>query len=699
MATLTNTKIKDTYDGLLKTNDNGVLGGTSKEITDGLGNGSGIYIGTNERLGVGTNSPSQKISIAGSGGSLSNVASISLWDNNSNASRRWAIANGASAAGIDQIGALTFSVATGSSSADPITSGSEKMRITSAGDVQLVGNKYLYANPSAGSTTIGAGFKLDGVNNIMGLWTNDTESMRIDSSGNVGIGVDPSAKLSVLEPTANSEYASMGSGSTVSRHLKFSGFVANGTNNVGHRLSAPNAIALNVNSSDRLYIDNSGKVGIGTAPTKLFEIAGDSEVEVPTIRIKDTDLGNTYLQTIGTLDFYSSDLDGDHIGAFMSCYSDEVFGRKNGLIFGVSQSVSADATEAMRLDSRGNLGINTDNPAVKLEIFGSGNTLRLDSDANQSKEILFRNVGSGTAVIKTDGDLRLDAEDAGKTIQFNTAGSEAMRIDSSGNVGIGTDNASAKLTVFSSGGYSVSSSGKADNGIDIQGTAGGNGNYASGVSFGVGGVGRAAISAVQNSADTDVVGLAFFTHGSSTGSGDAAEAMRITSGGLVNIGDNTSSGVGRVNISANPSNNYQIEFFTSAGTPVGSITTSGGTTTNYNTSSDYRLKEDWQPIAGALDRVEALKPINFAWKTDGNRVDGFLAHELQEVVPEAVTGEKDATEEYEITPAVLDEEGNVIEEAVMGTRDVYQGIDQSKIVPLLVAAIQELKAEIELLKN
>ena len=137
MATLTNTKIKDTYDGLLKTNDNGVLGGTSKEITDGLGNGSGIYIGTNERLGVGTNSPSQKISIAGSGGSLSNVASISLWDNNSNSSRRWAIANGASAAGIDQIGALTFSVATGSSTADPITSGSEAMRITSAGKVGI----------------------------------------------------------------------------------------------------------------------------------------------------------------------------------------------------------------------------------------------------------------------------------------------------------------------------------------------------------------------------------------------------------------------------------------------------------------------------------------------------------------------------------------------------------------------------------
>ena len=68
------------------------------------------------------------------------------------------------------------------------TSTVERMRITSVGDVQLVGNKNLYANPSAGSTTIGAGFTLDAVNNIMKLWTNDTERMRIISTGNVGIG-------------------------------------------------------------------------------------------------------------------------------------------------------------------------------------------------------------------------------------------------------------------------------------------------------------------------------------------------------------------------------------------------------------------------------------------------------------------------------------------------------------------------------
>ena len=117
--------------------------------------------------------------------------------------------------------------------------------------------------------------------------------------------------------------------------------------------------------------------------------------------------------------------------------------------------------------------------------------------------------------------------------------------------------------------------------------------------------------------------------------------------------------------------------FTVNGATVGTITTSG-TTTSYNTSSDYRLKEDWVAVADASTRVNALKPVNFAWKADGKRVDGFLAHELAEVVPEAVTGEKDA----------VDAKGN----------PEYQGIDQSKLVPLLTAALQEALGKIETLE-
>ena len=145
-----------------------------------------------------------------------------------------------------------------------------------------------------------------------------------------------------------------------------------------------------------------------------------------------------------------------------------------------------------------------------------------------------------------------------------------------------------------------------------------------------------------------------------------------------------------------------LEIERSDGTRIGSITRSGSASVAYNTSSDYRLKEDWQPMTGASDRVLALNPVNFAWKADGTRVDGFLAHEAQEVVPEAVHGVKDGmrTEEYEVTPAVYDDEGNLVSEAVMGTREVpdYQGIDQSKLVPLLTAALQEALTEIASLK-
>tara|TARA_B110001452_G_C15012399_1_gene353915 strand:- start:124 stop:582 length:459 start_codon:yes stop_codon:yes gene_type:complete len=150
-------------------------------------------------------------------------------------------------------------------------------------------------------------------------------------------------------------------------------------------------------------------------------------------------------------------------------------------------------------------------------------------------------------------------------------------------------------------------------------------------------------------------------------------------------------------------------YFTYNGTNVGSIQ-GGSTSTSFTTSSDYRLKENVVPMTGSIDRVKALKPSRFNFIVDADTtVDGFLAHEAQTVVPECVTGTKDAMrdEEYEVTAAVeevRDEDDNVTTEAaeaVMGTRSVpdMQGIDQSKLVPLLVAALQEAIARIETLEG
>jgi hypothetical protein len=121
-----------------------------------------------------------------------------------------------------------------------------------------------------------------------------------------------------------------------------------------------------------------------------------------------------------------------------------------------------------------------------------------------------------------------------------------------------------------------------------------------------------------------------------------------------------------------------IALFRSNGVTVGSIT-QDGTNTSYVTSSDYRLKDSIQPLSGGLARVNLLKPSIYTWKTNGSSGEGFLAHELAEVVPAAVVGIKDA----------VDADGNPI----------YQGVDLSKVVPILVAAIKELTAEVNALKN
>jgi hypothetical protein len=127
----------------------------------------------------------------------------------------------------------------------------------------------------------------------------------------------------------------------------------------------------------------------------------------------------------------------------------------------------------------------------------------------------------------------------------------------------------------------------------------------------------------------------------------------------------------------------QIEFYhKNPGTSqsyVGRISTSGSAT-SYVTSSDYRLKENIVPISNSISRLNQLKPSRFNFIEEPNKtVDGFIAHEVQNIVPEAIVGKKDA----------VNEDGSIIP----------QGIDQAKLVPLLVAAIQELEARVKELEN
>ena len=230
--------------------------------------------------------------------------------------------------------------------------------------------------------------------------------------------------------------------------------------------------------------------------------------------------------------------------------------------------------------------------------------------------------------------------------------------------------------------------------------------------------GSAAAPSITTTGDTNT-GV-FFPAADTIGFSDGgAEAMRIDSSGNLLVGT-TSTGpaisVGFAMVPQGVTNNYLAighPNTTSSGngyiafaynsTLIGTITQNGTTAVSYNTTSDYRLKENIAPMTGALARIAALKPVTYTWKAAPDETgEGFIAHELAEVCPQAVTGEKDAVQEeqYEVTPAVKDEEGNTITDAVMGTRTVpvYQGIDTSFLVATLTAAIQELKAEFDAYK-
>ena len=375
------------------------------------------------------------------------------------------------------------------------------------------------------------------------------------------------------------------------------------------------------------------------------------------------------------------------------------------------------------------VGIGTSSPAAPLEVNGVGSPttrtaiirssgvvgIHLQSESNFSRNILFQdNNGDQNSRIFAlgtlageDAQLRLDA---GTFFRVDTNGAQRMRIDPSGNVGIGTSSPTSELSVVGAGGFTR------------------------GVNLGTAGVDATAyISQFRSTVETIMGPLTTRMLFGTVSNHDVAfltndtETMRITSTGNVGIGTSSPSQeldiIGRVRaaqgffagnsnslgssntttrfIVADAQSNTRLWLATDTSQPaffmhrpdttgemfrfvqgdpptvVGNISVTT-TATSYNTSSDYRLKEDVQPMVDASYRVLALRPVNFAWKINGSRVDGFIAHEAQAIVPEAVHGTKDE----------VDAEGD----------PVYQGIDQSKLVPLLTAALQDALKRIEALE-
>jgi len=415
--------------------------------------------------------------------------------------------------------------------------------------------------------------------------------------------------------------------------------------------------------------------------------------------------------------------------------------------------------ERMRIDSSGNVGIGTSSPNVVLHTVDASGTavIALDdsrSNVGDTASVEFRHNGITGSVVKSSAieDFSVTANRS-SDLQFWTRNNgtqiQAATIDSEGRVGIGTSSPTRNLTVHGGAGNSI---------FALQNNSTG--------------------AAVDDGFQIQLVGNDIYQYNYDNGfmvfGTNNAEAMRIDSSGSLLVGttdtslfNNTSGagskiGTGAIELAITSSEalylnrmgtDGRVVNIRKAGTFIGGIDVSSSAVA-YNTSSDYRLKEDVQPMSGATDRLKELKPVNFAWKVDGSRVDGFIAHEAQEVVPESVTGSKDAmqTEEYEVTPAVYEDvitpaveavegveaveaveavaavyddegllvseaieaveavegvdaveaqaettESVLVSEAVMATRSVpdYQGIDQSKLVPLLTAALQEAITKIE----
>jgi len=357
--------------------------------------------------------------------------------------------------------------------------------------------------------------------------------------------------------------------------------------------------------------------------------------------------------------------------------------------------------ESMRIDSSGNLGIGTTSPTGKLTVVGD----------TTNYGVLTRNPSGYGGINLSSNTITgqvwsFIAQDNGANSDLSIYGGASagtkLTIDSSGNVGIGTNSPGANRLSVVGGSLTVS---RGSNGVSGSFASNdGTNNTTLQISHGTSG-----ITLANSNPFSGAFNNLMFSNTT------VGETMRIDPNGNLLVGTTsrlfndkfnvtTVNGTVAYSVFHNQNSSAGTEFtivFARNSTTVGSISTTL-TTTIYNTSSDYRLKNTIAPMTGALAKVALLKPCTYKWNVDGSNGQGFIAHELQDVVPECVTGEKDATEirQVEVSPAVpatYDDEGNELTpavEAVYEEREVpvYQGVDTSFLVATLTAAIQELKA-------
>jgi hypothetical protein len=521
------------------------------------------------------------------------------------------------------------------------------------------------------------------------------------------------------------------------------------------------SITFRTTNTERLRITSAGLVGIGTSsPGSYLEVAhaGAGSANLRSVTFANGIGDNNFKLAAWT--GAATNVSGDILGSlglsFTTTRNSFInFHRGGGTTGGFMSFTVNNDSEAARITAAGNVGIGATTPRDLLHLYGAGQTtaniadsgtrgcfLRVSqsgSGAGAGGGILFASEQGDTtnsvgfAAIKgllTDGSNNTAGALAFSVRNTSSATSlqEAFRIDSSGRLLVGTSSALSSVGYASNLQVQASSAGSAA--VSVINTSndafsGGLINYKSRGSSAVqandglaqfrftGYDGTAFIEGARIAAEVDgtpgtndMPGRLVFST-TAAGASSPTERMRITNQGQINL--NTTSGAsisvasgttdgitfypagGSAGVFQASNNTNACAFFRRRGsdgtiidfrrdtTSVGSISV---TTTNtaYNTSSDYRLKENVVDLDGAIDRLKLLPVHRFNFIADPDTVvDGFIAHEAAEVVPECVTGNKDE----------IDDDGN----------PVYQGIDQSKIVPLLTAALQEAIAKIETLEQ
>jgi hypothetical protein len=560
---------------------------------------------------------------------------------------------------------------------------------TTTGGLQLwsttTGQHYVqFGDGTAGAATYAGAIGYSHATDQMFFYTNGSEAMRLTSTSlytasgiNVGIGTS--------SPNSYAGFSTLTLNGTSGGEIDFekagtvNGSIYNPSGGDNFAITAANVsgslLLQSGGYSTRATLDSSGNLGLGVTPSawasayKVLQIGSASSIF------------NTSSSTLLVTNGY---IDSGFAWRYQNTSHASRYTLESGshIWYTAPSGTAGDVitfTQAMTLTAAGNLGIGTSSPSQKLHVASTSNaqglfeTTGAGGGSNRSSVILQG--PSNTWYINTNGS-DLNGSDGALGFYGNSA--TRMVIDTSGNLGLGVT-PSAWVA-----GYKVLQVGNASWYTD------GNANiYLAANTYQASGFVDTYISSNEAAKYEQINGAHRWFNAPSGTAGNAisfTQAMTLNSNGALCINRTDQQNDERLAVFGNVGQQcmslkspittaYDMINIINGNGQVGTIQTNGSAT-SYNTSSDYRLKENVVTEWDATTRLKQLKPSRFNFIADADTtVDGFLAHEVQEIVPEAITGTKDA----------VDADGN----------PKYQGIDQSKLVPLLVKTIQEQQAIIE----